>query len=169
MIDNYGRVFSPLFLKPILTFINVFLEIILLYLKTCWMSSFAVRKCRLVQNWVQTRSLTKLVTRNELCTWQLIVSVRTRSRKSIASGEVMTPVTRTARAVSGNLWKQSIECHQTFRFCVMTKSLNKYYIHVFLLIEPGFAEKTGSDERVLFLKIASSAWSEFEEQRCHPW
>lgn len=47
----------------------------------------------------------------------------------------------------------------------MTKMDEKYYINVFLFIAPGFLEKTGNDERVIFLKIALSSETEFEEER----
>lgn len=38
----------------------------------------------------------------------------------------------------------------------------------FLLIAEGFVEKTGSDNRVVFLKIASSTRAEVAEERCNP-
>lgn len=43
-----------------------------------------------------------------------------------------------------------------------TRNINSFFV-----IPSGFAKKTGNDEKVVFLKIASIAWAEFKEARCN--
>lgn len=93
--------------------------------------------------------------------WQRIVCVTNASsgnRKDLAVClHITTGLKDNSSAQRKSLKTEHKASHKLFRWYLTTTRQKKYiYINVCLLITHVFVEKTGTDERVVFLKIVSS-------------